>query len=131
MTSTVRRYGWPSPSPIIPFAPKTTRSPFAAKTTHGPSAPKAAHTASMPTTTQNPFALSAAKGLTRHPSNPSPPAQGERESASTVCRYGWPSPSPINPVRAEGDAQPVHVKDRPQPLRVKGSTHRVHADDHT
>ncbi|MBC7710933.1 MAG: hypothetical protein H7203_12770, partial [Rhizobacter sp.] len=67
----------------------------------------------MPTTTHNPFALSTAKGLTRHPSNPSPPAQGEREidEHSPPLRLAFAIPG--HPVRAKDDAQPVHVKDRP------------------
>ncbi|MBC7708875.1 MAG: hypothetical protein H7203_02360 [Rhizobacter sp.] len=80
-TSKVRFDGSPSPSPIIPFMPKPARDPFAAKPAQSPHAPKPAH---------SPFALSAAKGLTRYPSNPSPLAQGERKSTNKVRFDGSP-----------------------------------------
>ena len=63
-TSKERFDGSPPPSLFIPFVPNTARGALTPKTAHGP------------------FALSAAKGLTCYPSNPSPVAQGERKSTS-------------------------------------------------
>ena len=97
-----------------PFAPKTAHNSCMPETAHSPSMPKTVHNHFAPETPHNPFALSAAKGLTCNPSNPSPLAQGKRESTGTVGNFGWPSPS-HHPVNAKDTTQPV------RPERSEGS----------
>ena len=92
--------GSPPPSLFIPFVPETAHDPFAPKTAHGPFLPKTAY---------SPFALSAAKGLTRYASDPSPLAQGERKSTSTMRFDGLPPPPlciPFVPKTAHGPFLP-------------------------